>query len=87
MTTSTSKVTPETEIKTEKPSHIVIVTIPIEGNIVFNEKKPKEFHSLPEATKWCEEQIRTNPGMQCDIYQLRTELVGEIKIHQTHYNS
>lgn len=49
--------------------------------------KPKLCTSLKEATDWSEKQIKKYPELTCSVYQLRTQLNGQINIKREDYSN
>lgn len=41
---------------------------------------PKFFTSLKEATDWAEEEVKKDPTIRYQIFQLRTEIEGKVEV-------
>lgn len=41
---------------------------------------PKFFTSLKEATDWAEDEVKKDPTVRYQIFQLRTEIEGKVEV-------
>jgi len=61
-------------------THLAIPKSSVKNDMRMQSTLQKFFTSLKEATDWAEEEVKKDPTIRYQIFQLRTEIEGKVEV-------